>query len=61
MIFLYVCVVSQVTLYDPMTMKKEHVLEGHSGMLSDFDVHGNLIVTSGYSARLLTFCLPGKK
>jgi hypothetical protein len=42
---------SQVTLYDPNTMKAEHVFDAHSGTLSDFDIHGNLLVTCGFSSR----------
>lgn len=42
----------KVTLYDPSTMRKEHVLDAHSSMLSDFDVHGHLLVTCGYSKRM---------
>ncbi|KAL8618043.1 hypothetical protein ACOMHN_021763 [Nucella lapillus] len=40
----------KVTLYDPSTMRKEHVLEP-GGVLSDFDVQRNLIVTCGMSKR----------
>lgn len=42
----------KVTLYDPNTMNPEHVLDAHSGTLSDFDVQGNLLVTCGFSNRL---------
>ncbi|XP_060593443.1 PAN2-PAN3 deadenylation complex catalytic subunit PAN2-like [Ruditapes philippinarum] len=42
----------KVTLYDPNTMKAEHVFDAHSGTLSDFDIHGNLLVTCGFSSRV---------
>nr|KAG5693513.1 hypothetical protein BaRGS_006215 [Batillaria attramentaria] len=42
----------KVTLYDPSTMRKEHVLDAHSSMLSDFDVQGHLLVTCGLSKRM---------
>ncbi|XP_064614568.1 LOW QUALITY PROTEIN: PAN2-PAN3 deadenylation complex catalytic subunit PAN2-like [Liolophura sinensis] len=42
----------KVTLFDPNTMIAEHVLEAHSGTLSDFDLHGNLLVTAGFSNRM---------
>ncbi|XP_070210409.1 PAN2-PAN3 deadenylation complex catalytic subunit PAN2-like isoform X2 [Littorina saxatilis] len=42
----------KVTLYDASTMRKEHVLDAHSSMLSDFDVQRNLLVTCGLSTRL---------
>ncbi|XP_020896422.1 PAN2-PAN3 deadenylation complex catalytic subunit PAN2, partial [Exaiptasia diaphana] len=41
----------KVTLRDPSTLKSEHVLDTHSGTLSDFDVSGNLVVTCGFSSR----------
>lgn len=41
----------KVMLYDPNTMKPEHVFDAHSGTLSDFDIHGNLLVTCGFSSR----------
>ena len=41
----------KVTLRDPNTFKAEHVLDAHSGTLSDFDVHGNLLVTCGFTSR----------
>ncbi|XP_064647285.1 PAN2-PAN3 deadenylation complex catalytic subunit PAN2-like isoform X2 [Lineus longissimus] len=41
----------KVTLRDPNTLKAEHVLPAHSATLSDFDVHGNLLVTCGFSNR----------
>ncbi|XP_076473089.1 PAN2-PAN3 deadenylation complex catalytic subunit PAN2-like isoform X2 [Babylonia areolata] len=40
----------KVTLYDPATMRKEHVLEP-GGVLADFDVQRNLIVTCGVTKR----------
>ncbi|ESO96381.1 hypothetical protein LOTGIDRAFT_143977 [Lottia gigantea] len=42
----------KVTLYDVKTMKAEHVLDAHSGTLSDFDVQGNLIITCGFGNRM---------
>ncbi|XP_048584798.1 PAN2-PAN3 deadenylation complex catalytic subunit PAN2 isoform X2 [Nematostella vectensis] len=41
----------KITLRDPLTLNPEHVLDAHSGTLSDFDVSGNLVVTSGFSSR----------
>ena len=39
----------KVTLRDPNSLKAQHVLPAHSATLSDFDVHGNLLVTCGFS------------
>ena len=41
----------QVVLHDPQSLEVCHKLEAHSGSLSDFDFNGNLLVTSGFSAR----------
>ncbi|VDI60303.1 PAB-dependent poly(A)-specific ribonuclease subunit 2 [Mytilus galloprovincialis] len=41
----------KVRLYDPATLRAEHVLDAHNGTLSDFDLQGNLLVTCGFSAR----------
>uniref|UniRef100_A0A0L8I679 USP domain-containing protein n=1 Tax=Octopus bimaculoides TaxID=37653 RepID=A0A0L8I679_OCTBM len=42
----------KLTLYDHKTLNAEHVLEAHTGTLSDFDINGNLLVTCGYSNRM---------
>ncbi|NWT61540.1 PAN2 protein, partial [Erythrocercus mccallii] len=43
---------SQVSLRDLRTFAAEHEFDAHSGSLSDFDVHGNLLVTCGFSSRM---------
>ncbi|CAG7687316.1 unnamed protein product [Allacma fusca] len=40
-----------ICLMDNRTLKVEHGIDAHNGSLSDFDVHGNLMVTCGFSAR----------
>lgn len=42
----------KVRLRDPLSLKCEHVLEAHTGTLSDFDVSGNLLVTCGFCSRM---------
>lgn len=42
----------KITLRDPKTYRAEHVLDAHTGTLSDFDIHGNLLITCGFSSRL---------
>jgi PAB-dependent poly(A)-specific ribonuclease subunit 2 len=39
----------QIILRDPFTLKYLHKFHPHSGSLSDFDVHGNQLVTCGFS------------
>ena len=41
----------QITLRDVNTLKAEHVLDAHSGTLSDFDVIGNQLITCGFGNR----------
>uniref|UniRef100_UPI00358EBC1D PAN2-PAN3 deadenylation complex catalytic subunit PAN2 isoform X2 n=1 Tax=Myxine glutinosa TaxID=7769 RepID=UPI00358EBC1D len=41
----------KVSMHDLRSFKLEHEFEAHSGSLSDFDVHGNLLVTCGYAGR----------
>ena len=45
----------QVTLFDATNMTPEHVLEAHTGTLSDFDIHGNMLVTCGFSQRWVSY------
>uniref|UniRef100_H3BHA3 PAN2-PAN3 deadenylation complex catalytic subunit PAN2 n=1 Tax=Latimeria chalumnae TaxID=7897 RepID=H3BHA3_LATCH len=42
----------KVSLRDLRTFKLEHEFDAYSGSLSDFDVHGNLLVTCGFSSRM---------
>ncbi|KPP69646.1 PAB-dependent poly(A)-specific ribonuclease subunit PAN2-like, partial [Scleropages formosus] len=41
----------KVSLRDPRTFKLEQQFDAFSGSLSDFDVHGNLLVACGFSSR----------
>uniref|UniRef100_A0A8C5MPZ2 PAN2-PAN3 deadenylation complex catalytic subunit PAN2 n=1 Tax=Leptobrachium leishanense TaxID=445787 RepID=A0A8C5MPZ2_9ANUR len=42
----------KLSLCDLRTFKMEHKFDVYSGSLSDFDVHGNLVVTCGFSSRM---------
>ncbi|KAM8990451.1 PAN2-PAN3 deadenylation complex catalytic subunit PAN2 [Ara ararauna] len=42
----------KVSLHDLRTFVVEHEFDAYSGSLSDFDVHGNLLVTCGFSSRM---------
>ncbi|XP_075708229.1 PAN2-PAN3 deadenylation complex catalytic subunit PAN2 isoform X2 [Rhinoderma darwinii] len=42
----------KLSLRDLRTFKVEHEFDAYSGSLSDFDVHGNLVVTCGLSSRM---------
>ncbi|XP_029450636.1 PAN2-PAN3 deadenylation complex catalytic subunit PAN2 [Rhinatrema bivittatum] len=42
----------KVCLRDLRTFKVEQEFDAYSGSLSDFDVHGNLLVTCGFSSRM---------
>ncbi|XP_043939602.1 PAN2-PAN3 deadenylation complex catalytic subunit PAN2 [Protopterus annectens] len=42
----------KVSLRDLRTLNPEQEFDAYSGSLSDFDVHGNLLVTCGFSSRM---------
>ncbi|XP_075055645.1 PAN2-PAN3 deadenylation complex catalytic subunit PAN2 isoform X2 [Mixophyes fleayi] len=42
----------KLSLQDLRTFNVEHEFDAYSGSLSDFDVHGNLVVTCGFSSRM---------
>ncbi|XP_053311614.1 PAN2-PAN3 deadenylation complex catalytic subunit PAN2 [Spea bombifrons] len=42
----------KLSLRDLRTFNVEHEFDAYSGSLSDFDVHGNLVVTCGFSSRM---------
>ncbi|XP_066564314.1 PAN2-PAN3 deadenylation complex catalytic subunit PAN2 isoform X2 [Amia ocellicauda] len=42
----------KVSLRDLRTFKMEQEFDAYSGSLSDFDVHGNLLATCGFSSRM---------
>ena len=43
----------RVTLRDPSSLRALHSLDAHSASLNDLDVHNNLLVTCGFSHRLV--------
>ena len=40
-----------INIRDQYTLKSIHELHPHNGSLSDFDVHGNYLVSCGFSSR----------
>jgi PAB-dependent poly(A)-specific ribonuclease subunit 2 len=45
------CKNGKILLVDPTSLNVKHTFDGHSGGISDLDVHGNYMVTCGYSNR----------
>lgn len=43
--------VGRIDLRDPNTLSVEYTIEAHKGILSDFDIRGNYLVTCGMSDR----------